>query len=170
MHTFGRAPSWGSEWKRFVMDNADRTVMALIQKTTLPYEDNVVDLDPTITDPLGRPVCRITADFKANERRIASFTQDKAEAWFKSAGAVATHRLPIGTMGPTTHAYGGTRMGNDPETSVVDRWGFCHEVPNLAVLGSSVMGTSGSKNPTQTAQALAWRTADHLVKQWTLRS
>ena len=63
-------------------------------------------------------------------------------------------------MGPTTHAYGGTRMGDDPETNVVDRWGFAHETPNLGVLGASVMGTSGAHNPTLTAQALAWRTAE----------
>jgi choline dehydrogenase-like flavoprotein len=28
------------------------------------------------------------------------------------------------------------------------------------------MGTSGARNPTLTAQALAWRTADYLVKNW----
>ena len=33
-------------------------------------------------------------------------------------------------------------------------------------LGGSVMGTSGSRNPTQTLQALAWRTADHVVQNW----
>ena len=49
---------------------------------------------------------------------------------------------------------------------MVDRWGVSHEVPNLGVLGGSVMGTSGAHNPTLTAQALAWRTADHLVDTW----
>jgi choline dehydrogenase-like flavoprotein len=49
---------------------------------------------------------------------------------------------------------------------VVDRWGFSHEVPNLGILGASVMGTSGAHNPTLTAQALAWRTAEHLVQRW----
>jgi gluconate 2-dehydrogenase alpha chain len=69
-------------------------------------------------------------------------------------------------MGPTTHAYGGTRMGDDIDTNVVNRWGLSHEVPNLGVLGASVMGTSGAHNPTLTAQALAWRTAEYLVKNW----
>ena len=41
-----------------------------------------------------------------------------------------------------------------------------HEVPNLGVLGASVMGNSGARNPTLTAQALAWRTAEHLIKNW----
>jgi choline dehydrogenase-like flavoprotein len=46
------------------------------------------------------------------------------------------------------------------------RYGFSHEVPNLGVLGASVMGTSGAHNPTLTAQALTWRTAEHLSKNW----
>jgi gluconate 2-dehydrogenase alpha chain len=69
-------------------------------------------------------------------------------------------------MGPSTHAYGGTRMGDNAETNVVNRWGFSHEVPNLAVVGASVMGTSGARNPTLTAQALAWRTAEYLTRRW----
>jgi gluconate 2-dehydrogenase alpha chain len=71
-----------------------------------------------------------------------------------------------GGMGASTHAYGGTRMGDNPETNVVNRWGFSHEAPNLGVLGGSVFGTSGSRNPTQTIQALAWRTAEYLAKNW----
>jgi gluconate 2-dehydrogenase alpha chain len=159
MTTFGRSPRWGSEWKAFIKQNADRWNTAYLQKTTLPYEDNYLDLDPAIKDPLGFPVCRITADYKDNERKVAAFIQDKMVQWFMAAGAVATEKGAIGTMGPTTHAYGGTRMG-------VNRWGFSHEVPNLGILGASVMGTSGARNPTLTAQALAWRTAEYLAKNW----
>jgi gluconate 2-dehydrogenase alpha chain len=166
MPTFGKAPEWGAAWKAFVQQNADRWNTAYLQKTTLPYEDNYLDLDPTVTDPLGFPVCRITADFKDNERKVAAFIQDRMVEWFMAAGAVATEKAPVGTMGPTTHAYGGTRMGDNPETNVVNRWGFCHEAPNLGILGASVMGTSGAHNPTLTVQALAWRTADYLVKNW----
>jgi gluconate 2-dehydrogenase alpha chain len=166
MNTFGKAPQWGSAWKAFVKENADRWNTAYLQKTTLPYEDNYLDLDPTVTDPLGFPVCRITADYKDNEKKVAVFIQDKMVDWFMTAGAVATAKGQQGTMGPTTHAYGGTRMGNNRETNVVDRWGFSHEAPNLGILGASVMGTSGAHNPTLTAQALAWRTAEHLAKNW----
>ena len=170
MNTFGRAPQWGSAWKAFIKQNADRWRGGYMQKTTLPYEDNFLDLDPTVKDPLGFPVCRITFDFKENERKVAAFIQEKMVAWFQAAGAIAIERGSVGATGPTTHAYGGTRMGLNPETNVVDRWGFSHEVPNLGILGASVMGTSGSRNPTLTVQALAWRTADHLVKNWRTRS
>jgi len=166
MATFGQAPAWGSAWKAFIKQNADRWNSAYLQKTTLPYEDNYLDLDPAVKDPLGFPVCRITADFKDNEKKTAAFSQDRMVQWYMEAGAVGTLRLPVGTMGPSTHAYGGTRMGNNPDTNVVDRWGFSHEAPNLGVLGASVMGTSGAHNPTLTAQALAWRTAEHLAENW----
>ena len=166
MNTFGKAPTWGSAWKAFIKENADRTNTAYLQKTTLPYEDNYLDLDPVVKDPLGLPVCRITANYKDNEAKVAAFIQDKMEAWYRAAGAAEVLRGPLGVMGPTTHAYGGTRMGDNAATNVVDRWGFSHEAPNLGVLGASVMGTSGARNPTLTAQALAWRTAEHLVNNW----
>ncbi len=166
MSTYGRAPAWGSRWKSFIRENADRFNLAYLQKTTLPYEDNYLDLDPVAKDPLGFPVIRITADYKDNERRMGPFIQDKMAQWFTEAGAIAVEKGPVGTMMPSTHAYGGTRMGDNRETNVVDRWGFSHEVPNLGILGASVMGTSGAHNPTLTAQALGWRTAEHLAANW----
>src|SRR5262249_23039142 len=104
------------------------------------------------------------------ELRAAAFGQNKMEEWFRAAGAVEVTPSPLSPPGPSTHAYGGTRMGDNPETNVVDRWGFSHEVPNLGVLGASVMGTSGARNPTLTVQALSWRTAEHLAKNWKLFS
>jgi gluconate 2-dehydrogenase alpha chain len=167
MNTYGIAPNWGSQWKAFIRENADRTHSSYNQKTTLPYEENFLDLDPTVKDAYGRPVTRITGEFKDNEVKIATFSQDKMEQWYREAGAIQVTRGPVGgTMGASTHAYGGTRMGTNPETNVVNQWGLSHEVPNLGILGGSVMGTSGARNPTHTVQALAWRTAEHIVKEW----
>jgi len=161
-------PNWGSKWKAFVKDNADRWNTAYLQKTTLPYEDNYLDLDPAVKDPLGFPVIRITGEYKENERQIGVFIAEKMRQWYMAAGAarVLGDGNVTGGMIASTHAYGGTRMGDNPETNVVDKWGFSHESPNLGLLGGSVMGTSGARNPTETLQALAWRTAEHLVKDW----
>lgn len=168
MSTFGKTSSaWGSDWKSFIMKNADRTNTAYIQKTTLPYESNFLDLDPVVKDSIGLPVTRITAQYHENEKRIAAYAQNKMEQWYKEAGAIEVIKHGLGhAMEASTHAYGGARMGLNAETNVVNQWGFAHEVPNLGVLGAAVMGTSGSRNPTLTAQALAWRTAEHLVGSW----
>lgn len=167
MSTFGLVRNWGSEWKKFIMENADRSNMAYIQKTTFPYEGNYLDLDPNVKDSMGFPVTRITARYRENELRIAEFSQDKMEEWYREAGAIEVQRTGLGNaMGASTHAYGGTRMGNNSETNVVNSWGFSHEIPNLGVLGASVMGTSGARNPTLTVQALSWRTAEYLASNW----
>src|SRR5262249_3539718 len=89
MNTYGRAPNWGTAWKRFIHENADRSHASYLQKTTLPYEDNVLDLDPVVKDPLGFPVCRITAEFKENERKVAAFAQEKMEEWYRQAATTA---------------------------------------------------------------------------------
>ena len=56
-------------------------------------------------------------------------------------------------------------MGDDANRSVVDRWGVCHEIPNLAIVDGSIFVTSAGVNPTSTIVALAARTADHLISR-----
>jgi gluconate 2-dehydrogenase alpha chain len=168
MPLFARAPTWGSRWKAFVKQNASRWTGVYAQCTSLPYENTYLDLDPEVKDPLGDPVCRINSGPKPNEQRIRDYVHEKADEWLRAAGAAEVARVPLAPEGPdqSWHAVGGTRMGDNPETSVVDKWGISHEAPNLGILGGSVMGTHGARNPTLTLQALAWRTADHLVKNW----
>ena len=164
------AQNWGSQWKAYVAANADRSPNFYLQKTTLPYEGNYVDLDPVYTDVLGVPLPRITGTWRANEAAIGSFIQQKVAQWATEAGAsTVTIGAPVSTtnpMGSSTHSYGGTRMGTDPTISVTDQYGFSHECPNVGLLGGSVFVTSGCHNPTETIQALAWRTAEHLSTNW----
>jgi gluconate 2-dehydrogenase alpha chain len=166
MPTFGRASGWGRNWKRFVGQNAARFATAYMQTSTFPYENTFLDLDSNVRDPLGDPVCRMTTGAKENETRSVLYAQKKMEEWYRAAGAIEVFSPQPVAPGVSTHAFGGTRMGNNPETSVVDQWGFSHEAPNLGVLGASLMGTSGARNPTLTVQALAWRTAEYLAKNW----
>jgi choline dehydrogenase-like flavoprotein len=62
------------------------------------------------------------------------------------------------------HLMGTARMGDDPETSVVD--GFCraHDADNLFIIDGSVFVTGAALNPTSTIQAIALRAADHLIR------
>jgi gluconate 2-dehydrogenase alpha chain len=88
---------------------------------------------------------------------------ERMREWLEAAGAAETWQTPEPSV-EARHCYGGTRMGDDPATSVVDRFGFAHEVPNLGILSASVFPTTGGVNPTLTLQALAWRTATRLVE------
>jgi gluconate 2-dehydrogenase alpha chain len=93
----------------------------------------------------------------------------KLEEWLAQAGATATWSSDKMSL-DGRHAYGGTRMGDDPSTSVVDPDGFAHEMPNLGILGASTFPTTGGHNPTLTVQATAWRTAERLADHWAQRS
>jgi gluconate 2-dehydrogenase alpha chain len=159
-------PRWGSAWKAWLAKNADSVAGVGAQLEVLSYEDNYLDLDPGVVDPLGRPVIRITNDFHDNERRLSDYVQKKMVEWLKSAGAAEVWTAAPGARSLSTHAYGGTRMGDDPNINVVDRWGMSHEVPNLGILGGSTFPSSAGRNPTQTIQATAWRTADHVVRSF----
>jgi choline dehydrogenase-like flavoprotein len=57
---------------------------------------------------------------------------------------------------------GTTRMGDSPQTGVVDRDCQVHDTGNLYVASSSVFPSGGHANPTLTVVALALRLADHL--------
>jgi len=63
------------------------------------------------------------------------------------------------------HLLGTARMGDDPETSVVNRWCRSHDVENLYVIDGSVFVTSGGVNPTATISALALRATERLIER-----
>ena len=55
-------------------------------------------------------------------------------------------------------------MGDDPKTSVMDRWGRSHDIANLYAVDGSLFVTSSGTNPTSTIAALAMRTVEHMVE------
>ncbi len=63
------------------------------------------------------------------------------------------------------HIMGTCRMGNDPETSVVNADGRTHDHSNLYLVGASVFTTAATANPTLTLSALSLRTADAVVQE-----
>jgi gluconate 2-dehydrogenase alpha chain len=158
-------PSFGARWKAWLKENAQSVGSAVAQVENLSYEESFLDLDPVTKDPYGVPVVRVTHRVRENERRGSDFMRGKLEAWLREAGASETWSSEAPFV-EARHCYGGTRMGDDPESAVVDRFGFSHEAPNLGVLGASTFPTTGGHNPTLTVQALAWRTAQHLVDEW----
>ena len=155
-------PRWGAAWKSWIASNARSIAVTLAQVDVLPYEGNVLDLDPRARDAFGLPRIRVTFRVHPRELRARTYLVGRLAAWLREAGASRTWELPGDAIEMRT-AYGGTRMGEDSGTSVVDRFGFAHEVPNLALIGASTFPTSGGHNPTLTLQALAWRTAERVA-------
>jgi len=97
------------------------------------------------------------------------------EAGAENTFAVNSPRLEgdrAGTVGASVsrHIMGTCRMGDDPRTSVVDRWQRFHDVENMVCTDSSVFPTSTGYGPTLTIVALAIRACRDLAGLPPLRS
>ncbi len=155
---------WGDGHHEHVRAFLGRTASWGIFGEDLPDESNRVELDDALVDSSGIPAPRLHYRVGDNSRRLLDFHIARAEESLREAGAyrVEAERL---MRYSGWHLLGTARMGDDPRSSVVDRWGRAHDVPNLYVVDGSVFVTSGGVNPTSTIAALALRVADHLVEQ-----
>ena len=91
---------------------------------------------------------------------------DTAVALAESAGfEVLTKNYDPNPPGYSIHELGTCRMGNDPRTSVLNKWNQSHDIKNLFVVDGSAFVSSGWQNPTMTILALAMRSSEFLAEQ-----
>ena len=156
---------WGAEHRR-LMDEVYPYLAGLTVVTEdLPRETNTVTLDPVLTDGDGIPAPKITYAVDDNTKRMISHGEARAEEALLAAGA----KQVVGAGEKVWwragwHQMGTARMGDDPERSVVNGWGRCHDVRNLFIVDGSVFVTAGAVNPTSTIQALALYIGDSILK------
>jgi choline dehydrogenase-like flavoprotein len=161
------APRWGPAHKEFMRQWYRRSIGVMGPVQEMPVFTARVEADPAVKDYWGIPVARLSGRRHANDIVVAKFLASKAEQWLKQAGAVSTWTFAPGTgLSGGQHQAGTCRMGNDPQTSVVDKYCRVHDVDNLYVVDGSVHVTNGGFNPVLTIMAIAYYASDHLVKQW----
>ena len=155
-------PFWGAEFSSKMKQSIGHTMEWQIINEDLPEETNFVSLDPELKDSDGLPCPKIHYRTSENTRRLLDFHLDRSIDALIEAGAkkawVTRRNVSSG------HNLGTAKMGNDPATSVVDRFGRAHDVPNLYLIDGSVFPTSTGVNPTATICALALRTANSIVE------
>ncbi len=155
-------PRWGTEYKANLEHNFTRSMSIFCGATSLAQDRNNVTIDPTHKDRWGRPSLRITYKDHDDDMAIAKFLQDRAMELLEAAGAEKLWRIPIEYQTRGAHLLGTCRMGDDPQTSVIDKYHRTHEVPNLFLCDGSSFVTSGRGQPTMTIMALAFRAAEHI--------
>ena len=117
-------------------------------------------------DAWGLPVARITLKPHANDLARAIILIDRNAEILEAAGAKSVQKVYIDRItGNCSHQHGTTRMGDDPATSVLDRWCRAHEVDNLYVVDGGPFPTGTGANPTLTIMANAWRVADKIISE-----
>ncbi|WP_424683664.1 GMC family oxidoreductase [Frateuria sp. YIM B11624] len=158
------APKWGAGWKKAMHEHYLTACSIATHGSVMSYRGNYLDLDPTWCDVYGNPLLRLTFDFQPNELKMSGFLTDKAAQIGRAIPGATVHakkRAAPYSIIPyqTTHNTGGAAMGEDPKTSVVNRYLQSWDVPNLWVMGSSVFPQNAGYNPTGTVGALTYWSA-----------
>jgi gluconate 2-dehydrogenase alpha chain len=158
--------SWGKSYREHLKQWQHFGVVR-IQPDALPYVTNHLDLDPVHRDKsgLGLPVLRITYDLQENERKLAGWMERKSEEILRTMGATKTWRGASFTGVGSSHDFGGARMGDNPETSVVNRDLEVHDAPGVYVFSGATFPSCIGINPTLTLAAVCCRAADRLVEK-----
>ena len=63
------------------------------------------------------------------------------------------------------HEIGTARMGNDPKTSVLNKYNQSHDVSNIFVTDGAAWVSSACQNPTLTMMAITARACDYISDQ-----
>jgi choline dehydrogenase-like flavoprotein len=158
------APLWGKEFKKLVAKNFVRTVTCYGHTTSLPVPTNSISLDPTVKDAWGVPAIRMTYKDHPQDLKLYQYFADRGEELLKASGAMQTWKSKPESQQFSVHLLGTCRMGNDPETSVVDKYNRAHDVRNVFIVDGSSLVTSGRGQPTMTIQALAFRAGDNIAQ------
>ena len=165
-----QSPTWGLEHKKFQQKNYKRIAQVIGPYQEIPDFNGRVDVDPVVKDFWGIPVARISGAKHLKNSEGTAFMAGKAELWLREAGAQETWQTGvINGKVPVSggqHQAGTCRMGNDPKTSVCDRFGRVHAVPNLFVADGSLHVTNGGFNPALTIMAMGYRVGGYIASEW----
>ncbi|MBI4445738.1 MAG: GMC family oxidoreductase [Acidobacteria bacterium] len=156
-----RGRLWGKELKEHMADFV-YTIGGLATGECIPDENNRVVLDPGVKDRFGIPVARMIARYTDNDKKVRDLAIKKCYELLDAAGAKKTYILRSVSVG----VHGSCRMGSDVGNSVVNAYSQTHEVANLFIADSSVMTTGGSGPVTMTTVALAIRTGEYIVRNF----
>lgn len=159
--------SIGKKLRRSAVDKLTRLVRMGFSTEQLPHRDNRVDLSDK-TDALGipRPKIRYT---------VHNYTQQALKEGFKVSKQLLTAMdaqveetdFNVDNWRTAAHPMGTCRMGTDKTNSVVDKFGRCHNHPNLFIVGASVFPSGSATNPVLTLSALTLMTVDEMKKKRT---
>ncbi len=139
----------------------------------IPNENTYCEIDPDTVDEWGIPTLRFHWRTGDNEIKMAKDMQETFRAiveaaggsYLTEAGAEGANPYGIYDGGVAIHESGTVRMGNDPKTSVLNKYCQTHDVENLFVTDAAAFVTSPDKNPTLTILALSWRASEYLLEQ-----
>jgi glucoside 3-dehydrogenase (cytochrome c) catalytic subunit len=166
-HAF-RTPGFGGAFKKTVRTKVPTRVTMGAQGECLPRFENHVRLDDRVVDAWGIPAVHVNAAYGDHERAQARAMADDVNEMVHAMGAEdrTDAKAEPSTFGLNIHEVGTARMGNDPRTSVLNRFNQAHEVKNLFVTDGACFPSQGPYEPTLTIMAVTVRASEYLLEEY----
>ncbi len=165
-------PGFGSAYKKKIKERYPAGVSMGGYGEGLPFDWNYVEIDPDgLRDRLGIPQVRFHTSAEYDHAfAILDEMYGQIEEILRASGAeiFPYKKAAPYPLGSVTHEAGGSRMGDDPRTSVLDKWNRCHDIKNLLVVDAACFLSHPEKQITHTIMALAYRACDYLAEQFRL--
>jgi choline dehydrogenase-like flavoprotein len=156
----------GKEFKEALYEPGEWTIGMTGFGEILPNHENKIYLDKNKKDKWGLPVLAMDAELKENELAMRKDIIAEAKAMLEAAGVKGVETWDEGhAMGHGIHEMGTARMGNDPKTSVLNKWNQVWDAKNVFVTDGACMVSSACQNPSLTYMALTARAADYAVQE-----
>jgi len=178
-----RLEGYGAELKRALREGYGVNVGFSGRGEMIPNQDCWCEIDPNVVDRFGIPVLRFHWQFGEQELMMARHMKQTFEEMITTMGGQVspparsgpgrrrgeghefTRGAGINPGGSIIHEVGCIRMGDDPKTSILNKYCQAHEVKNLFVADGGSLPSNPDKNPTLTILALAWRASDYILDQ-----
>jgi choline dehydrogenase-like flavoprotein len=159
-------PLWGEDLQKALDSHRGAALTTTIMGEVLPRFENQVRIDPKLTDAWGIPVLNVQCRYSDNEFHMAKDAVNTISEVCKESGfEVLNGNDKMFPPGYSIHEIGTCRMGDNPKTSVLNKWNQSHDIKNLFVVDGSSFVTGGSQNPTMTILALSMRACEYLAEQ-----
>jgi choline dehydrogenase-like flavoprotein len=163
------APGFGKAYKEAVR-NGSWSIQLSLWAECLARKENYVELDRSRVDAWGVPVLRISADWSDNDKKLWEDGREQAAEMLAAAGATEIRKTgQYSVPGFCIHEIGTARMGNDPKTSVLNKYNQAYDVENIFVTDGAAWVSSGCQNPTLTMMAITVRACDYITKEYAKR-
>lgn len=172
MKEAGKVGGYGNQLRRDIRRFYGSWVGIAGRGESIPQKNNRCTIDPQVVDQWGIPVLKFSYKWTEHELKQAKHMQDTFEAIIHGMGGIpygdkpdASSNYGLDAPGVIIHEVGTTRMGNDPATSVTNKYQQLHDVDNVFICDGGPFVSQADKNPTWTILALAWRASDYIIEQ-----
>jgi choline dehydrogenase-like flavoprotein len=162
---------YGESLQKKLASYAGSCVSGSIYGERVARFENHVRINKDVKDEWGIPVLHIVAKDGDNERKLAKDAADTIEDLFHTCGWETVAKTDkYYPPGYSIHEVGTARMGDNPKTSVLNKWNQSHDIKNLFVVDGAAFVTCGWQNPTMTILSLSIRDIEYLADQMKQRN